>query len=100
MIDAEYGTGALRLHFRMETTRARYGISAVCPSAENPEGYLGCIAKVRGAGGNDLPDGPCTDATWHQIVAGIVAYERALYRRDRVGKDDNHGEISEETGDH
>ncbi len=45
-------------------------------------GYLGCLATSRRwrAGedhhrGSDLTDGPFTEATWHAIVADMLAYE-------------------------
>ncbi len=74
----------LRLSFEMRTGQAIYHISAHAPSPTRPEGYLGCIARVQDGGGNDLPDGPCTDETWHRILAGIVGYECALYQREGV----------------
>ena len=74
----------LRLSFEIRTGQAIYRISAHPPSSTRPEGYLGCIAGVHDGGGNDLPDGPCTDETWHRILAGIVGYECALYQREGV----------------
>lgn len=52
------------------------------------KGYLGCVASSRKprAGethhrGNDLPDGPLTEETWHSILAAIVAYELVKVHR-------------------
>lgn len=44
--------------------------------------YLGCTATSRKKRpgedwhrGNDLPDGPCTEETWIEILKAIVSYE-------------------------
>lgn len=63
------------------TEENTYHICARLP-AEGSDGYLGCIASARKplAGedwtrGNDLPDGPYSMETWHDIVNGMLAYE-------------------------
>ena len=68
------------------TQRHLYWISARPPvpsdTTNADDGYLGCIAQARKplAGedwtrGNDLPDGPYSEATWNEIVHGILGYE-------------------------
>lgn len=61
------------------TATNRYSIVA---KPREDGGYLGCTASSRKsrAGedwfrGNDLPDGPLTEETWQEILAGIVRYE-------------------------
>jgi hypothetical protein len=74
--------------FRLYTAIHSYSISMILPSPEKPNGYMGCIASCRApypgethTRGNDLPDGPYSDETWHAILAAIVRYEiLPLYR--------------------
>jgi hypothetical protein len=54
------------------------------------KGYLGCMSQSRRQRpgedwhrGNDLPDGPLTEATWRRIMAAIVRYElQDVVKRD------------------
>ncbi len=86
------GSQADTLTIRLYTATNRYTITAKHerpPMLGNHDaserrwrGYLGCVAtsRVARAGehwhrGNDLPDGPLTEATWQAILATIVAYE-------------------------
>ena len=48
---------------------------------DNDEGYMGCIAKVKGGGMNDLPDGPLNRDTWLAILEDIIAYELGVFRK-------------------
>lgn len=76
-----------RLRFRIYTDTNYYTISA-SEGTEEREGYLGCQGSSRkpraGEGwtrGNDLPDGPLTEATWRDILAAIVSYELVRVHR-------------------
>lgn len=69
--------------FRVQlfTQSHRYTIAARPPCGDD-DGYLGCTASARTplAGedwtrGNDLADGPYSDATWIEIVYSILGYE-------------------------
>ncbi len=64
------------------TEKHSYGIALFPPAPHRENGYMGCIASCRApypgedwTRGNDLPDGPYSDETWHSILAGIIAYE-------------------------
>ena len=64
-------------HFTIRTAVCRYRIAMRPPKKEDgTDGYMGCIASCIDDGkGNDLPDGPYSDKTWHAIMVGIVEYE-------------------------
>lgn len=73
--------------FYIYTDNNKYAIYA----KENEEkGYLGCMSQSRRYRpgedwfrGNDLPDGPLTEATWRRILAAIVRYElQDVIKRD------------------
>jgi hypothetical protein len=81
--DGPYGRVGFKV--KLFTTQNWYSITALPPKASEDggdSGYLGCVASSRTprAGedwtrGNDLADGPYCEATWHKILADIVAYE-------------------------
>lgn len=59
-----------------------YSISARPPCGDDVEGWMGCTASSRiplagedWTRGNDLADGPYSDATWIEIVYDILGYE-------------------------
>jgi len=63
-------------------TKSRHYYHIVAKDKNDNTGYLGCQAGVSyclagedHAGGNDLPDGPLSEETWHSIVNAIVANE-------------------------
>ncbi len=54
----------------------------IAATERDDDGYLGCIASSRKSRpgedwrrGNDLPDGPLSEKTWREILAGVVRYE-------------------------
>lgn len=75
-----------KMHLFTETNEYVFDIKGYIPQNDYRPGesisYLGCIAVSRKerAGenwkrGNDLPDGPCTEKTWSEILQAIVKYE-------------------------
>lgn len=73
-----------RVRVRLYTDHYSYSISAVESDLGVSDSYLGCIASSRKTNieeeqhrGSDLPDGKLTLETWHDIMAGIVAFEIA-----------------------
>jgi hypothetical protein len=70
-----------RIRIRFYTEIHRFSISARPPTQDKPNGYLGCIADSRKprpgedwTRGNDLRDGPLTEATWIGIMGDIIAF--------------------------
>jgi len=74
--------------FFIYTENNKYAIYA--NNKDGINGYLGCMSQGRRMRpgedwfrGNDLPDGPLTEATWRKIMAAIVRYElKDVVKRD------------------
>jgi hypothetical protein len=86
-VEIVYDQQADVLRIRLYTETNSYMITA---STEYGRDYLGCIAWSRkarageqSARGNDLPDGPLVEDTWHSILAAIVGYELVKIHRDQ-----------------
>ena len=70
-MSSEIESDSIRL--RLRTDVATYAI--VVAPRPGMAAYLGCIASVHGNGGNDLPDGNCTEDTWTAIADAIERYD-------------------------